>query len=383
MNTRKNVLPFIILFILMLVSGAVAGLASGTKAFAADPIFSVKQTEEVVYCGESFIYGGKFASFDEKVNPLYEATEFTVDGKAETIPATDISFSADLDVKVPKTYSTEVYINYNGKIYTVPVSYTVSQKELIVSAKINGLSYVEIDEGEEYYTSVEYEGFVNGENESVLDAPAIIQNVPKLPTTGFTVVPVLASSSLYRFTYVGAVIVINPNPDKTRTVVENGATLLTLTGSFSPYYTLEFVHTGINKADVTYAAISEKIDKYYDSIGLFDEYRQTDAFVINMYLDGDKVDITENVNVSIKLEDSATGKKTYRVVHFADDGTYSIINAAESKGYLNFKTVGFGQYVVLTPIEGANTVTIVALCVVGVAVVLLVVILFAVFRRKY
>ena len=102
-----------------------------------------------------------------------------------------------------------------------------------------------------------------------------------------------------------------------------------------------------------------------------------------MYLDGDKVDITENVNVSIKLEDSATGKKTYRVVHFADDGTYSIINAAESKGYLNFKTVGFGQYVVLTPIEGANTVTIVALCVVGVAVVLLVVILFAVFRRKY
>lgn len=383
MSTRKNVLTSIAILILLLTVGVAAGLVSGNAAFAADPEITVTQNKEVIYCGQSFIYGGSFSSFGESLNPLYEAIEVTVDKKSVAVPVTDFSFSTELDVKVPKTYSTEASIVYEGKTYTVPVTFTVAKKELMVSAKINGLSYVEIEEGEEYYTTVEYDGFVDGESEAVLDAPAIIQSAPKLPTTGFTIVPSLASSSLYRFTYVGAVIVIHANPDKTRTVTENGVDLLTLTGSFSPYYTLEYKHTGINKADVTYAAISEKIEKYYDNIGLFEEYKQVDAFTIDMYLDADKVDITETVNVSVRLNDTAAGKKTYKVIHFADDGTYSIINATESKGYLNFKTVGFGQYVVLTPIEGANTVTIVALCVVGIAVVLLVVVLFAVFRRKY
>lgn len=383
MSTRKSVLPLIIILILLMSGCVAAGLVTEKAAFAADPEIKVTQNGEVVYCGQSFIYGGSFSSFDASVNPLYEAMEITVDKKLVSVPVTDITFPTELDVKVPKNYSTEAYIAYNGKTYTVPVTFTVAKKELVVSAKINGLSYVEIEEGEEYYTTVEYDGFVNGENVSVLDAPAIIQSAPKLPTTGFTVVPSLASSSLYSFTYEGAVIVIHANPDKTRTVTENGVNLLTLTGSFSPYYTLEYKHTGINKADVTYTAISEKVERYYDNIGLLDEYKQVDAFTIDMYLDSDKVDITETVNVSVRLNDTASGKKTYKVIHFADDGTYSIINAAESKGYLNFKTVGFGQYVVLTPIEGANTVTIVALCAVGIVVILLVVVLFAVFRRKY
>ncbi|GEM_PF-4598250 len=374
-----------ILFILM-AAAVFCGLSYRATADASS-VLTVEQTEKVEYCGKNFITGdGKFSSFGgetEVKNPLFDALTFTLDGEKVTVERNNMTFENTAEIRLPDTYSRAITVNIGGENYTATANLTVSKKKLYVSTKINGESYCEVNEGEAYRTSVVYDGFVEGDDVNSLDAPAIIQREPKLPTTGFLLVPELAQSSVYEFVYVGATIVINPNPDTERTYENGGETALILRGSFSPYYTLEFFDVGINKANPKYAAINEKIEKYFGNNRVFEEYEQIDAYVINMYLDGEYAEITDQINVRIKVPSKYADKKYYRIIHFDNDGSYEFINASYSDGYVSFTTTDLGEFVLLTPIEGANTVVIVAICVSIVGVAVLAVLLFAIFRRKY
>lgn len=374
-----------ILFILM-ATAVFCGLSYRATADASS-VLTVEQTEKVEYCGKNFITAdGQFSSFGgetEVKNPLFDALTFTLDGEKVTVARDSVTFENVAEIRLPDTYSRVITVNIGGENYTATANLTVSKKKLYVSTKINGESYCEVNEGEAYRTSVVYDGFVEGDDVNSLDAPAIIQREPKLPTTGFLLVPELAQSSVYEFVYVGATIVINPNPDTERTYENGGETALILRGSFSPYYTLEFFDVGINKANPKYAAINEKIEKYFGNNRVFEEYEQTDAYVINMYLDGEYAEITDQINVRIKVPSKYADKKYYRIIHFGNDGSYEFINASYSDGYVSFTTTDLGEFVLLTPIEGANTVVIVAICVSIVGVAALAVLLFAIFRRKY
>ncbi len=374
-----------IFFILMTV-GAFYGLSYEVTADASS-VLTIEQTEKVEYCGKNFITAdGKFSSLGgetEVNNPLFDALTFTLNGEKVTVATDDVTFENAAEIRLPDTYSRVITVNIGGENHTATANLTVAKKKLYVSTKINGESYCEINEGETYRTSVVYDGFVDGDDVGSLDAPAIIQREPKLPTTGFLLVPELAQSSVYEFVYVGATIVINANPDTERTYENGGETVLILRGSFSPYYTLEFTDVGINKVNPKYVAINEKVEKYFGNNRVFEEYEQADAYVINMYLDGEYAEMTEQINVRIKVPSKLADKNYYRIIHFGNDGSYEFINASYSDGYVSFTTTDLGEFVLLTPIEGANTVVIIAICVSIVGVAVLAVLLFAIFRKKY
>lgn len=385
---RKKTICLIGIPILFILTAAAVfcGLSIDVAADASS-VLTVEQTEKVEYCGKNFITaGGKFSFLGngtEESNPLFDALTFTLNGEKITVEINNVTFDNTAEIRSPDTYLRAITVNIDGENYTTTANLTVSKKKLYVSAKINGESYCEVKEGESYRTSVVYDGFVDGDDVGSLDAPAIIQREPKLPTAGFLIVPELAQSSVYELVYIGATIVIKANPDTERTYENGGEKVLILRGSFSPYYTLEFYDVGINKADSKYVAINEKVEKYFGNNRVFEEYEQADAYIINMYLDGEYAEMTEQINVRVKVPSKLANKNYYRIIHFGNDGSYEFINASYSDGYISFTTTDLGEFVLLTPIEGANTVVIVAICVSIVGLAVLAVLLFAIFRKKY
>lgn len=384
---RKKTICLIGIPILFILTAAVFCGLSIDVAADASSVLTVEQTEKVEYCGKNFITaGGKFSFLGngtEASNPLFDALTFTLNGEKITVEINSVTFDNTAEICSPDTYSRAITVNIDGENYTTTANLTVSKKKLYVSAKINGESYCEVKEGESYRTSVVYDGFVDGDDVGSLDAPAIIQREPKLPTAGFLIVPELAQSSVYELVYIGATIVIKANPDTERTYENGDEKVLILRGSFSPYYTLEFYDVGINKADSKYVAINEKVEKYFGNNRVFEEYEQADAYIINMYLDGEYAEMTEQINVRVKVPSKLANKNYYRIIHFGNDGSYEFINASYSDGYVSFTTTDLGEFVLLTPIEGANTVVIVAICVSIVGLAVLAVLLFAIFRKKY
>lgn len=385
----KKVFPAItLLFALFAIVAIVvaAGINVGATPALASEGLRAEQTSIVYYCGRSFINEtGEFCSVSSSGfnNPLYSSLKFSLDGVEKTVSCDDVRITNRTEIFLPDDYKCELKVNIDGTEYNTEVVLSVTKKPLYVRTKINGESYCVVNEGESYRTAVEYEGFVEGEDESVLDAPAIIQREPKMPTTGFLLVPELAQSSRYEIIYEGATIVINENPDTVRKYKYGDVDALILYGSFSPYYTLEFFDVGLNKSDPKYAVINEKVEKYFSGNRVFEEYKQANAYVINMYLDGDYAEINAPVNVRIRLPENLSGKQYYRIIHFANDGSYEFLNAMETDGYISFSTSDFGEFVLLAPIEGVNTVLIVAICVGICGVVVLAILLFAIFRRKY
>lgn len=376
------VVPIIIgLCLLVLAAGLIP--ENTPSAFAAEE-FVIAQTDTVSYCGKSYVFDGKFIKMGTNdSNALFESLSFSLNGEEKTLSIDDIALSEVGEIVVPGTYGCSISAEIEGRTYSSSAVLTISKKKLYVSAKINGESYCEVDEGEQYRTSVEYDGFVEGDDVNSLSAPAIIQREPKLPTTGFEIVPELAQSDLYEFVYRGATIVINDNPDFERTYKSGGITELVLRGSFSPCYTLEYNNIGISKSSAKYVVINEKIEKYFGNNSIFEEYEQSGAYIINMYLDGDYVEPDGQINVKIRLDSKHLGKDRYRVIYFGNDGSYGLLNATESDGYVSFTTSDFGEFVLLTPIEGANKIVIIAICVTIVAVVAIAILLASIFRRKY
>lgn len=387
---KKSSILKILLFAVLLGAMAVLSLTAPAvvteSVFAASDVLSVAQNGKAYYCADSYITGeGVFKNFAEGEfeNELFSSLEFSLNGSVVPVSPYNVVFDNLKNAVIPNEYSAQATVTYLDLPYTLTVRFTISKKPLIVRAKINGESSAVIEEGESYRTSVEYEGFAGNDSVVTLTAPAIIQREPKMPTTGYTIVPEFAQSDYYEMIYVGAELVITANPDTQKFYNENGVDLLVLTGSFSPYYVLNYTQVGINAADVDYARINEKMDRYYTSQRIYERYKQSDAFIINLYLDGVYVDMTTSVNVRIKLDEKNTGKQEYLIAHFANDGHYELLTGTENNGYLTFNTVDLGEFIVLTPIEGVNSVVMVALCIGILGAVILIVLLVAIFRRKY
>lgn len=373
-----------VILVLILIAAFAAPPAESAAMAAAE--LTAEQRGEVKYCAYDYVNDGRFVNLGDEnfVNALYSSISFFMDGQEVTVPPEAITFDTGLKIREPVTDSeVSASVNYGGRAYTIKIRLTVGKAPLRIITKLNGADSLTIDEGETYGVNIEYDGFLGSDGVNSLDTIATVDILPKLPTAGYTVVADNASSTLYEIIYVGARLIINANPESRKVITENGENKLILTGSFSPNYTLEFSDIGVNKANVDYVAINEKVERYYLGTRITEEYRQIGAYKFYLRLDGEKVTATDPVGVQIKLDDRYTGKKEYRLIHFTDDGIYEILAATESDGYLNFNTVGLGEYVLLVPIEGASPVMIAGLCVGGVAAIILVVLLVMIFRRKY
>lgn len=388
MARRASVFIIIALTLFIALSMTVAFKAPA--AYAATELTCV-QSGEVVYNGYRLVDNGRFTDFagaeeTELVNPLYSALKFYWDGAETKIDAQDIAFDDNnAYAKNPGQYELAARVEYGGALRAFNIKFKISKAPLIARTLINGERQAEISEGDIYEAKVVYEGFVGNDNVYTLDAPAIISELPKMPTgsNGFLLVSSGAVSSLYDIRYAGARIIIDSNPLYTMEFTENGANTLILSGTFSPNYELEFINTGINPSNEIYAAISEKVDRFYAGSGIFEEYKRYGAFKIGLKLDGEDVNLTDPITVNMLVDEKLNGKRNLRVLHFAPDGSYETLTATANAGYLTFNTVELGEYVLIVPIEGASLTVIIGATVGVVAFLVLVAMFVTVFRRKY
>ncbi|MBR1747264.1 MAG: hypothetical protein IJ735_03515 [Clostridia bacterium] len=384
---RKKFFAALVILLFMAILIIPFSLHRGEGAYAEQGDLTVVQTGKTEYAAKTYVgTTGTFVNYGSSSfeNELFASFSFYL-GNTEIYPdPRTILFSENKLVRYPGDYSDTITFEYAGETYQAEVDFSIEKKLLVAQALINGETELTIKEGEAYSTSVQYIGFVGNDDESTLDAPAIITKEPKLPTPGYRIVPELARSSYYDFEYRAATIVILSNPDQEKKIKEGDVDVIVLTGSFSPYYTLRYKDIGVSATSTDYAAVSEKVERYYGTGSLFEKYDRSDCFSAELYLDGNTVDVIDPTSVRVLLDEGLRGKSGYVLIHFPTDGSEpELLVGTERNGYLSFSTVGLGTYVVLTPIEGANITLIIVIVIGIVAVVAIGVIFGAIFRRKY
>lgn len=394
MDRTRSIVKYIICGIILLFGALVfiSTQPSNIAAQAATPVeVEILQSEEVFYTGTNYLNNNKFANFasgGEFQNALYSALTIKVDGQTDiggekiVIPHQDFTIVSENPIILPKSYNCIVTVLYDAISYEKNVTIVVSKAELIVRVKINGVTNLEIDEGEQYLTNVEYEGFVLNDNINTLEIPAIIVMEPKRPILNYAMVASGAKSSLYEFVYEEAILTIKSNPLTELKVKEGEANILVIKGHYSPYSELEFVNVGISPANAHYIKIKANLDKYYASSSIYDDYKETEAYSINLQIDGIK---EENVNseIKIKLPQKSIKKEKYLVVAFYNNGLYEVITGTEKDGILTFNAADLGDFVVFTPVEGIKTTVLIAICIGLIGGFILIIILVSIFRRKY
>lgn len=361
-------------------------ILSNKEAFATGTVeVDILQSKSVFYRGANYLTNNKFTDFisgEGFGNDLYDALLVTVNGATANIPHDDFTIESTTPLIQPKSYNTTIKVNYNNVIYTKNVIITLSKAQLFVRAKVNLKDSLVIDEGVPYFTSIVYDGFVGSDNINTLEIPAIIVQEPKRPISNYEIVAGGAKSNLYEFVYVGATITINSNPLSKIKSAEGDIDTIILEGQYSPYCDLDFINVGISPANSLYVKIKQDLVKFYANSSIYDSYKETEAYSINLLIDGIK---EENVSstVSIKLPQKSMNKDKYLVVALYNNGTNEVITGIEKDGYLTFDVVDMGSFVIFTPVEGLKTTVLIALCIGLVGGFILIIILVSIFRRKY
>ena len=383
-KSAKVILLVTVLTVLVLslciVSAPRFGIANADVA----KVFNVVQSEKVYYRSASYIISNKFVNFGEDgfTNELYDSLTVTLDGEKVVVPQQNFTITNVNEINIPKTYLATISISYGGEDYSKNLSIVISKAELRVIAKVNDSDNLEIDEGVPYSTRIVYEGFLGSDDIGTLEIPAIILLEPKRPTTNYAVVASGAKSNLYEFVYVKANLTIKSNPmteikNKTGEVVD-----LILKGQYSPYCELDFANVGISPANSVYIQIKQNLDKYYASSGIYNDYKESEAYSINLLIDSIKEENTKST-VTIKLPQRSVGKDKYLVVALYNNGLHEVISGVEKDGYLTFVAADLGNFVVFTPIEGLKTTVLIAIGIGVVGGIILIIILVSIFRRKY
>lgn len=356
-----------------------------------NPYSVVQKPDKIpVYRGENYIDAkGGFVDIADS-SPLLESFIFKYNGNVVALSdigtPSDMRFTDLKDVCLPGNYKGVLEIKSGDRGALVPVEFSVDKKILKVRADIDGKENATFSEGEPYGTGITYEGFVEGDSEEDEDfGKAHILNKPKLPVKGLELLPGEAKSDKYDFEYYGAVITILPAPVAVKTVESGEKVLAELSGSYSPYYRLEFDDVGSDKTDSRYVSTHEKALKYYKSGDIWNKYSPSRVYRLNLYFNEHKLGAKELKPsvVKIAMPENLRGKKSYLVMQFGENGGHRLIDAVESDGNLTFETTELGEFLLLTPVEGVGANTVVTTVLVAVVVVLLLIMFFALFRKKY
>ncbi|NCA66442.1 MAG: hypothetical protein EOM87_00095 [Clostridia bacterium] len=381
---NKNLRRTIIFIIMFFVAIAASLSYGGQAAYAVGQInFEVLQVGAVYYNDVNYISSGSFADLSSEEglqNALYDSMIFKADGVEVNVNSSNITFVGISELIVPKTYNVNLNIMYGGTNYEKSIAIVIQKPKLYVGVKINGETLVTIDEGVSYTTEVTYSGFVGNDTIDVLEIPAIIYLEPKRPVSNYTIVASGAKSNLYEFVYVGAVINIISKP--LTSIASSDKTSLIIGGEFSPYCELDYVNVGISPTSSIYVTIKQNLDRYYASSGIYNEYKETEAYSINLLIDGIKEE-NQAAEIKVKLAEKNKGKEKYLVTAFYNNGMHEVLTAREENGYLLFSAADLGNFVVFTPIEGMSTTVLIAICIGIVGGFILIIFLIAIFRRKY
>ncbi len=409
MKKRLSVFGGITVFfaLILLTFSLSLGVASekGKEAHAArQKVMTIKQDGHAVYCGSNFInINGVFvntgANSDVFENELFDTLSFFLDGVKFEPEVENVRVAKGLAISSPGTYSLNFTVVYEDVGYSasgVPVA--IDKKAVTVTTLLNGSSYSRVTEGEKVSVAYDYSGAVSDHTEQTtmdgvpvtrlkntyMNSPAYVDSIPKQPIENYKVVASHADSDFYVFNYVGATLTIDAkNVDKLEISTENGV-LLTLIGTFSTLYSVEYADIGINPSGTEYASINARAVAAYGNLGLFDEYERAGCYTVSVLSDKNVVNVSVPAVVKIKADNLTKGKK-YKVVALYRNSTVKneVLDAVYDSGYLMFSAQDVGDFLVVSEINGLAVNGYIIAIVVGIAVLVVVLILVAVFRKKY
>lgn len=359
--------------------------------------FSVKQSSNLYYIGENYIIS------EEAKKTFLDAFTFTLNGTEITPDAEKITLISDMNaIKPGKNYKCVFKYFYNDRIYqSEEVSFEISKRNISVTVLLNGTTDLTIEESEIKNIKINYDYVgavdkdvrietVNGVtvrtlNDDVLTNKAYVETLPKTPVEKYTVVAGNARSDYYNFSYEKSTLTITRTLVPELKLVSENDILVALNGSFSSVYSLNFKDIGTSTSSAEYVEIESDVERKYANSGTI----LTDNEVVACYnisvissIDGSLAD-NVSATVRIRLADNLKNKNSYRVIALYNNGNTDILNASLSEEYLIFNAADMGDFLIITPIEGIGLTTYIIAGTIGVAAILIVVILVALFRKKY
>lgn len=359
--------------------------------------FSVKQSSNLYYIGENYIIS------EESKKTFLDAFTFTLNGTEITPDAEKITLISNMNaIKPGKNYKCVFKYFYNDRIYqSEEVSFEISKRNISVTVLLNGTTDLTIEESEIKNIKINYDYVgavdkdvrietVNGVtvrtlNDDVLTNKAYVETLPKTPVEKYTVVAGNARSDYYNFSYEKSTLTITRTLVPELKLVSENDILVALNGSFSSVYSLNFKDIGTSTSSAEYVEIESDVERKYANSGTI----LTDNEVVACYnisvissIDGSLAD-NVSATVRIRLADNLKNKNSYRVIALYNNGNTDILNASLSEEYLIFNAADMGDFLIITTIEGIGLTTYIIAGTIGIVAILIVVILVALFRKKY
>ena len=397
LKTRVIIFGVILAIIVMFVMGITFANSDETYANAynlRENDFTVEQVGKLYYCGENYL------NSESNKELLLSALSFKLDGTLQSVGTHNTIITCDEEIFEPRQYRCNVlYIKNEIEYIAENVLIEIEKKQVQVVTLLNGETNLAINEGQKIYVAYNYVGAIEADthietsngvlvtqiNENRLTRPAYVASIPTYPTNNYTVVANYAESLYYTFTYPKSLLTINELKVSQLVSKSKDKVLASLTGQFNITYTLDFKNVGINSQDKEYAKLYLDVEKKYGASELLDKNEIIACYSINVK---DKAGEIPKEGMpayaKIQLSEENRGYKKYSVVALYNNGNTEILNAElDSEGYLIFNAADMGNFVVVAPINELGTSAYIIAIVVGISIILVVILLFTVFRRKF
>ncbi len=377
---------FIFSIIIMIFSLGVSAVGASAK-FSSDVAITQKENLDLIYDGTEFTDDNGKPTIVEGKSKLMDVLNVKVNG----ILVNDINYDNIIfdqkNLKTPGEYKLKVELTYKGFTTTdIEVNLRIKKKELKVQvllsdSKLGGFDReLTLDEGEKIYSKVNYEGFVEGESVNDLEIVPTVIDLPKFPVERKQIYARGAVSKNYAFVYEYSYLTINSAFSDSVTDANGN---ITVEGKISPLYKLIAENVEVSRLNPKYISIDDKINKYYGN-ELTSKYEAVNCYKIGFKLDNVTSNVIGDYTIKINPSEELKGAKDLRLVVFYENGDYDIKNVSIGEdNTITFDTNMFGDFVILKPIKGMSDMAVIGVILLGAGVVVLVLILVAVFRKKY
>lgn len=378
------------------------GVSTRSAQAAHQKTLDVEQVGEIVYCGVPFLdEEGGFVDTDPLTtdfeNELFFALQFRLDGQTISLSHENARVEHDGTVCDPGRYVCSVSATYDGVEYTQSaVQINISKRVVTVLTLLNGKTELTVQEGTKVLLAYDYQGAIPAHTEQVvhsgvtvteigaeyLTVPAWADVDTTKPTESYRVVAAHAESPYYNFRYASSVLTIKASSVGSLTFADETATQLIIAGDFSVLHTVKYTDVGVSPSSERYSVLSVKADALYKDTGFFDKYEKTGAFSVELFYNNNRVTQSTPVKVMVYKPSLNTSKK-YKIIALYDNGNNDILDAKLEEGYLSFDASDVGDFIIVSEIEGLSMTYYALVIAGGIGVLVIVVLLVAVFRRKY
>ncbi len=402
LNSKYKIALYLTFFVGFFLMGA-CGFFTAHQAYAAQQKeFTIEQISSVEYCGKDFVIDGSFCDTDENVaglnNELFSSLRFSYDGDViNSIQPGDVTILTNQAICDPGRYVCAFSVEYEEETYVVSATtFNIDKRTVVVTTFLNGMTNLVVEEGADIVLSYNYQNAIpshtyqephDGYSVTVIDSkyltcPAWTDVDIVKPIYQCSVSADHAESKYYTFQYNSSYLTIVGASTSMLEYSSNGQKLLVMAGDFSVLNTVNYTDIGINPTSSEFAIISANADVLYKDSGFFDKYEKAGCFTVEVFYNNNIV--LENVPATFTVKASGlSGSKNYKIIAMYNNGRSEILDAKYKDGYISFYGSDVGTFIIVSEIEGLSMTHYALVIAGGVAFLIIIILLFAVFRKKY